>query len=78
VTPILTKHATPEKATPDPTQHAAPKQAAPLISQNVIPIFSQNAVLIASLFKKKVFQSNNQHLIVCNIIISTLPASGIG
>jgi hypothetical protein len=53
-------------------QQTAPEKADLLISRNVVPIFSQNAILIASLFKKKVFQSNNQHLIVCLIIISTL------
>jgi hypothetical protein len=34
----------------------------------VVSIFSQNAILIISLFKKKFFQSNNQHRIVCLIL----------
>ncbi len=65
-----------------------------ILSQNVILTFSQNmtsnliqnatlisqnAILIAGLFKKKVFQSISQHLIVCLvIIISTLSAREIG
>jgi hypothetical protein len=78
VAPALTKHAAPEKATPSLTQHATPEQAVSLISQNLTSIFSQNAVLIASLFKKKVFQSNIQHLIACLVTSSTLSARGIG
>jgi hypothetical protein len=92
VAPALIKHAASEKATPSLTQyatpirhviptlikHATPKQTASLISQNVTSIFSQNAILIISLFKKKFFQSDSQHLIVCLIIISTLPAREIG
>ncbi len=71
-----------QNVAPNPIQNAALKQAAP-INQNAAPkqatSISQNAVLIASLFKKKVFQSISQHLIVCLIItISTLPARGIG
>jgi hypothetical protein len=75
------KHAAPASirhVAPALIKHATSEQAAPLISQNVVSIFSQNAVLIISLFKKKFFQSNSQHRIVCLIIISTLPASGIG
>jgi uncharacterized protein YejL (UPF0352 family) len=45
--------------------------------QNAISI-SQNAILIADLFKKKVFQSISQHLIICLvIIISTLSTKKI-
>ncbi len=73
----LTKHAAPEKAISFSAQHAISKQAISLIIQNVISIFSQNAILIISLFKKKFFQSDSQHLIVCLIIISTLSAREI-
>jgi hypothetical protein len=66
-------------------QNATSKQAISLISQNLASTskktisISQNAILIASLFKKEVFQSISQHLIVCLIIIiSTLSAREIG
>jgi hypothetical protein len=77
-----------EKAAPFINQNVAP-----ILSQNVVltlsqnmalnliqnaASISQNAALIAGLFKKKVFQSISQHLIVCLVtIISTLSVKEI-